>query len=345
MGSRSAHAAHGLLLYTANGSPYVNAVQYETFTSPSAHLNYVTVKGGQNVQIQTSGIIANIPYPDTSTLVTPADAEEVLAQTKLFAERYPQYAKLLQSVGDLWKRRQEASNAQIAINAKRKAEADRVAAENEERFRVAKAAAPPPAQGQTISGAFGVTLGSQFDPANAVAVAKWTTGEKKYKFTPDSPCPGLTDYFVLITPATHQVYAIISSGFFTYEKSKEIPVLIEVIKRKYPMLSKPAGKRRDSHGFYPGDIETDWSRGPVCDWQNQLLGGINHSNEKLAEAGERFIFCHRNLRTINRRANAPDTDFLIAYVDNRLKTVAKEEFNKLKAVELDGIKKAASPGL
>jgi len=140
--SASAEAAGGLLLYTVGGSPYVTAVQYETFTSPSAHLSYVTVKGGGRTQIQSAGIIGNIPFPAASTLVVAEDAEAMIAQTDMFAARYPQYAQLLQSVGNLWKRSLEASKAQAAAEAKKRAEEDRVAAEKQkqEENRLAKEA-------------------------------------------------------------------------------------------------------------------------------------------------------------------------------------------------------------
>lgn len=107
VGSQSAHASGGLLLFTSGGSSYVSAVQYETFTSPSAHLSYITVKGGQKKQIQSSGIIAQIPFP-SSTSGSPEDSEEMISQTEMLASKYPQYAKLLQSVGELWKRKLEA---------------------------------------------------------------------------------------------------------------------------------------------------------------------------------------------------------------------------------------------
>jgi len=108
VGSHSAQAAGGLLLFTANGSPYVTAVQYETFTSPSAHLSYATVKG-QRVQIQSAGIVANIPFPDPNGIVDQDDADRMVGMTEMFAARYPQYAQLLKGVGKLWKRSLEKS--------------------------------------------------------------------------------------------------------------------------------------------------------------------------------------------------------------------------------------------
>ena len=107
-GLGSVHAAGGLLLFTANGSPYVNAVVYETISSPSSHLSYITVKGGSRTQVQSQGIITNIPFPAGSN-VSPDDAASIIAQTEAYATRYPQHAKLLQGVGELWRRSAEAA--------------------------------------------------------------------------------------------------------------------------------------------------------------------------------------------------------------------------------------------
>ena len=104
---QAAQAAAGLLLYTANGASYVNAVQYETFTSPSSHLSYVTVKGGQRMQVKSDGIIANIPYPSSGAQVDQEEASGWIVQTDMFAGRYPQYATLLKGIGELWKRKLE----------------------------------------------------------------------------------------------------------------------------------------------------------------------------------------------------------------------------------------------
>jgi len=101
------------LLFTANGSPYINAVVYETFSSPSAHLSYITVKGGGRTQVQSQGIITNIPFP-TGSNVSPDDAASIISQTEAYAARYPQYAQLLNGVGELWKRKLDASKAEAA---------------------------------------------------------------------------------------------------------------------------------------------------------------------------------------------------------------------------------------
>jgi len=98
VGSQSAEAAGGVLLFSVKGTAYVNAVQYETFSSPSAHLSYVTVKGGKRMQIQADGIVGQIPFPEPSGVVSAADVEGIISQTEMFSAQYPQYAQLLKSV-------------------------------------------------------------------------------------------------------------------------------------------------------------------------------------------------------------------------------------------------------
>jgi len=71
----------------------------------------VTTKGGKRSQIQLAGIIAQIPFPDAATNVSPDDAEAVISQTEIYARQYPQYAKPLQSVGELWKQQLASSVA------------------------------------------------------------------------------------------------------------------------------------------------------------------------------------------------------------------------------------------
>lgn len=96
--------ADGILLFTAGGSPYVTAVRYVTYSQPSSHLAYITTPEGKRVQIQTAGIIAQIPFPDHKSPVSVSEAEAYIAHTELLGHRYPQYARLLQGMGDLWRK-------------------------------------------------------------------------------------------------------------------------------------------------------------------------------------------------------------------------------------------------
>ena len=188
------------------------------------------------------------------------------------------------------------------------------------------------AQEPTISGAFGMNLGGQFDPAKALEVVELDDTENMYKFPPVSSYPGITDYFVLVTPTSHQVYAIIARGTYKDkdQAQKEFPVLIEAVKRKYPAFVRKTTTaigspipQQDSGGFYPGEIEKSWELGGQC--------------TKLSESGDRFIFswlfCNGKFMGAG--------NFMVGYVDNRLKAASKEELQKLKTAELESRRKNA----
>jgi len=142
--------AGGIIFYTNGGSSYINAVQYETYTAPTAHLSYITVKGGQRTQIQSAGIIANIPFPTKGTEYSLEDIRTNIAQADAMASSQPKYAQAMQKVSQLWndqiqvaeasekqrqiaaaaaRKKEEEANKRLAAEAKQKAEADRIAAE------------------------------------------------------------------------------------------------------------------------------------------------------------------------------------------------------------------------
>jgi len=97
-------------------------------------------------------------------------------------------------------------------------------------------AEPPSAPGQaTITGAFGRKLGDIFDPTTAIGTGALTDGTPMYQFQPDKPFRSFTSYFLLITPATHKVYAIWGIGPCANTESgkKEQALLMELLKQKY----------------------------------------------------------------------------------------------------------------
>jgi hypothetical protein len=94
--------AGGIIFYTSGGSPYINVVQYETYSAPSAHLSYITVKGGQRTQIQSAGIIPNIPLPTTGADYSLEDIQVNIAQADAMGSRQPKYAQAMQKVSQLW---------------------------------------------------------------------------------------------------------------------------------------------------------------------------------------------------------------------------------------------------
>jgi hypothetical protein len=99
----------GLLLFSTKGSPYVTALQYETLTPSSAHFSYVTDKKGKRMQVRSAGIVAVIPFPDSSKTISPTQAEAMISMTEAYADQHPQHSKLLRSAVELWKRKLETS--------------------------------------------------------------------------------------------------------------------------------------------------------------------------------------------------------------------------------------------
>jgi len=132
--------AGGIIFYTSGGSPYVNVVQYETYTAPSAHLSYITVKGGQKTQIQSAGIIANIPLPTTGTEYSLEDIQTNIAQANAMASRQPKYAQAMQKVSQLWTDQIPAAEALQKRRLADEAAAKKKAAEDAEKNRIAKEA-------------------------------------------------------------------------------------------------------------------------------------------------------------------------------------------------------------
>lgn len=61
---------------------------------------------------------------------------------------------------------------------------------------------------EKTSDALGIKLGQVFDPAEAVGKAVLADGTPMYQFNPKKKFRSFTNYYVLITPKTHKVYAI-----------------------------------------------------------------------------------------------------------------------------------------
>lgn len=102
-------AAVGILFYSTSGSSYVEAMPYETLTSPAAHITYITLKGGQRIQVRSAGILSNLPLPAGSQNYTVIEAAAHVRQCEQLGAKYPQYAKMLKDASTLWKRALEIS--------------------------------------------------------------------------------------------------------------------------------------------------------------------------------------------------------------------------------------------
>ena len=88
---------------------------------------------------------------------------------------------------------------------------------------------------ETIKGAFGIELGSSFDPTSAIGTGSLTDGTPMYKFTPSKSFRSFSDYYVLITPQTNKVYAIWGIGDSENDPSckKEQALVMAILQKKY----------------------------------------------------------------------------------------------------------------
>ncbi len=96
-------------------------------------------------------------------------------------------------------------------------------------------ATQPVAAADPIEGAFGMTLGSEFDTSTAIGKNSLTDGTPMYQFAPESPFRSLSSYYVLITPKTRRIYSIWAIGSFPNDESakKEQAVIMELLTQKY----------------------------------------------------------------------------------------------------------------
>jgi hypothetical protein len=93
-----------------------------------------------------------------------------------------------------------------------------------------------------ISGAFGIKLGDVVDPASANVVGTTKDGTPQYQFTPVNGLSSLTDYYVLITPETHKIFAVCASGSFDSPElaKNEQAVIMHLLVAKYGPIGEQA---------------------------------------------------------------------------------------------------------
>jgi hypothetical protein len=63
-----------------------------------------------------------------------------------------------------------------------------------------------------IEGAFGMKLGDTFDPSSAIRILEGKDGIPSYQFNPTNVFRSFKNYFVMVTPKTHQIYSIWAVG-------------------------------------------------------------------------------------------------------------------------------------
>ena len=107
LASPTSAVAGGLILYSTKGTSYVTAVQYQAFSAPTAHITFISVRGGQRMQIAADQIVVRIPFPDASTSSTNADVAAITTKAQMFASMYPQYASQFKQAVDIWEKWQK----------------------------------------------------------------------------------------------------------------------------------------------------------------------------------------------------------------------------------------------
>ena len=92
-----------------------------------------------------------------------------------------------------------------------------------------------------INGAFGKKLGDTFDLAYATGRSALTDGTPMYQFTPDKPFRSFRNYYVLITPSSHKIYAIwgIGPAGNTETGKKEQALVMQILTEKYGSEDEP----------------------------------------------------------------------------------------------------------
>jgi hypothetical protein len=149
-----------------------------------------------------------------------------------------------------------------------------------------------------ISEAFGMKLGDIFDPANATGTGTLTNGTPEYDITPVSPFRSFTDYYILITPLTHKIYAIEAQGNFDNSDmaKKEQAVIMQLLTDKY---------------------------GPVADQEpDEIMDNGQHISQ-----GHRLV-----LTSVKGFTTAT---LLIQYIDTDLAGLAEKERIKTEAKKVD----------
>ena len=88
---------------------------------------------------------------------------------------------------------------------------------------------------EAITEAFGMKLGSTFDPSSAIGTSKLTDGTPMYQFSPDKTFRSFQKYYVMITPQTKKIYCIWATGPFenTPTAQKEQDLIMVLLKKKY----------------------------------------------------------------------------------------------------------------
>ena len=151
---------------------------------------------------------------------------------------------------------------------------------------------------EKIVGAFGIKLGQQFNPDNAIGMAKLTDGTPMYQFNPKKKFRLFKRYYVLITPKTHKVYGIWGiSNMENLDTCKaEQKVLMAILEKKYGKAKKEG-----------------------------LMSAL--MDAKMIDQGNRYV--------LTKCSGIVDVTLEIRYYDMKLKNLAEKERISLEAKQVD----------
>ena len=93
---------------------------------------------------------------------------------------------------------------------------------------------------EKITRAFGMKLGSSFNPSKAIEKGKTSNNTSIYRFYPKHHFRSFTRYYVSITPKTHKIYKIWATNLIKDSKKckKEQEDIMLILEKKHGQLEK-----------------------------------------------------------------------------------------------------------
>lgn len=89
--------------------------------------------------------------------------------------------------------------------------------------------------GESITAAFGITLGGELDPTIVTSERKYASGKESYQVRPPKPFRSFTSYSISITPLTKRIHSIFAFRFFERRNpcQDELTSILVLLKDKY----------------------------------------------------------------------------------------------------------------
>ena len=139
---------------------------------------------------------------------------------------------------------------------------------------------------EKIVGGFGINLGQSFDPSTAIGKTSLTDGTPMYQLNPEKKFRSFSDYYVLITPKSNQIYSIWGIGSIKNSSTckKELKLLMAILKDKYGKEDDkgPLSSLSDSEIITQGDKYVMTK----CSGYSNVTVEIRYQDTKYAELAE-----------------------------------------------------------